>query len=37
MIGFLLDETSGVASYLVLVQQVPQPLRMGIPCVSAWE
>ena len=30
MIDFLLDETSGVATYLQLVQQVHQALRMGI-------
>ena len=30
MIDFLLDETSGVATYLQLVQQVHQALRMGM-------
>ncbi len=30
MIEFQLDETSGVATYLQLVQQVRQALRMGI-------
>jgi GntR family transcriptional regulator len=30
MIEFLLDETSGVATYLQLVQQVHQALRMGM-------
>ena len=29
MIEFQLDETSGVATYLQLVQQVHQALRMG--------
>ena len=30
MIEFQLDETSGVATYLQLVQQVHQALRMGM-------
>jgi GntR family transcriptional regulator len=30
MIEFQLDETSGVATYLQLVQQVRQALRMGM-------